>query len=242
MAHGHEDWGAFAQVSTIYTVQDMGELAARMGSLALFDRRGNLCLSDDFESTTLKWGSDTLGANSARARSTTSAFMGDASMALTAGPDIDDYAKIYNSVGWIKAGKLGLEFVYNLPDNNVMLELHLRIHTGSTQLNAKVRYDSYNYLLQYFDQSSTWQTFATAVHVEPETYRYYAIKFVADMVNKVYTRCIFNGIEYDLSAYSIQETAGATAPLLEVFISHHRLLDTTETVYIDNVLLTQNEP
>ena len=55
MAHGHPDYGGAAPLATVYTLQDLAELAARLGSIDVFDRRGNVLLLDDFESGIKKW-------------------------------------------------------------------------------------------------------------------------------------------------------------------------------------------
>ncbi|GAI06639.1 unnamed protein product, partial [marine sediment metagenome] len=42
MIHGHADYGAGAPGKTIYSMLDVGELAARLGSPVTSDRAGNV--------------------------------------------------------------------------------------------------------------------------------------------------------------------------------------------------------
>jgi len=49
VAHGAPDWWGTEQTSTVHLVQDVGELAARLGSIVTFDRRGNVIWLTSFE-------------------------------------------------------------------------------------------------------------------------------------------------------------------------------------------------
>lgn len=48
MAHGLPDWSESAPINTMASMTDMAELAARLGSIDIYDRRGNVILVDDF--------------------------------------------------------------------------------------------------------------------------------------------------------------------------------------------------
>ena len=49
MASGHPDGGEGGETQIIHTVQDVGELAARLGSVSAYFRSGNVVWFDDFE-------------------------------------------------------------------------------------------------------------------------------------------------------------------------------------------------
>jgi len=55
MAHGQPDYGMYTLANTIYRLTDMGELAARLGSINTYDRRGDVIFLDSFESGLTAW-------------------------------------------------------------------------------------------------------------------------------------------------------------------------------------------
>ncbi|GAH91125.1 unnamed protein product, partial [marine sediment metagenome] len=55
MPHGGPDWGTVGPVSMVHTLEDAGELAARLGSIDIFDRRGNIIWVDSFGDACIKW-------------------------------------------------------------------------------------------------------------------------------------------------------------------------------------------
>ena len=55
MGHGYPDYGTQGPVSTVHSIQDLGELAVRLGSIVTFDRRGNVLWLDGFDSGIGAW-------------------------------------------------------------------------------------------------------------------------------------------------------------------------------------------
>ncbi len=55
MAHGTPDWAGTAAQSITAPVADMGELAARLKSVDVYDRRGNVILADNFDGGAQTW-------------------------------------------------------------------------------------------------------------------------------------------------------------------------------------------
>ena len=65
MAHGARDFGIYAPKETIVTIEDLGELAVRLGSPVNYDRKGDVVWVDGFEDGIDKWDIDlTLGRGS----------------------------------------------------------------------------------------------------------------------------------------------------------------------------------
>ncbi|GAI16225.1 unnamed protein product, partial [marine sediment metagenome] len=90
MTHGGPDWGTPGPLKTIYTLEDMAELVARLGSIVTFDRRGNIIWLDDFEGTLGKWGIETEGAGYSAQLSAEAARSGGFSAKLISPDDEED--------------------------------------------------------------------------------------------------------------------------------------------------------
>ena len=55
MAHGAPDWFGTTPQGMVHRVADLAELAARLGSPDVFDRRGNVLFMDSFENGQNNW-------------------------------------------------------------------------------------------------------------------------------------------------------------------------------------------
>ena len=71
---------------------------------------------------------------------------------------------------------------------------------------------------------------------------FHTLKVVGDFVNNKYVRLLFDSTTYDVSAYDLSESANSTAANLDVIIKNTNATDFSQTNYIDNVIVTQNEP
>jgi len=67
-------------------------------------------------------------------------------------------------------------------------------------------------------------------------------KLVTDFENEKYVRFILNNDVYDLSSYTYEKTNDTSRPHLLVRYKLVSTGGTSTTSYVDDVILTQNEP
>ena len=65
MAGETPDYGRLSAQATVFPVTDLGELAARLGSIVSHDRRGDVIWLDGFEDGLDKWQPTTSGSGAA---------------------------------------------------------------------------------------------------------------------------------------------------------------------------------
>jgi len=248
MAHGGPDWGINLPVATVYGVDDMGELAARLGSIVNFDRRGNVMFLDDFESGLNKWiivlsggGGDAIVTTNERARS------GAVSCKITTGAGAADDERLFHYFAYPVLSKMGSELSLTLeaPDIDYII-LNLTIDDGVNIKSGGIKIlpaalGSSLLTLQYRDETNAWVTFSTAT-IFPDDHFFVPAKLVVDMEKNMYERFLLANYAFDLSAYPIHVTAVSPTPGVSVFVvivgngaaGNHSL-------YIDDVIITQNE-
>ncbi|GAH83946.1 unnamed protein product, partial [marine sediment metagenome] len=93
MPRGQPDFGMYASASTIGSVSDLAELAVRLGSINIFDRRGKVIDFDDFEDVRKGWEFELLGGATA-VRASTAPKSGSQHWILTTGGAGGAFARI----------------------------------------------------------------------------------------------------------------------------------------------------
>lgn len=242
MPHGHPDWGASAQLSTVYSVQDLAELAARLGSIDTFDRRGNVVFLDDFENGIAKWEALASGSASAVALSTARARNGAYSCKLTTGAAVDDYAQILRELAPPVDGPIGVEVNFSLDSLGVRLTLQLVRYDAPGYTSFIARFNISTGVIALMVDPGVWQTIATGVALAAAATLFYTLKLVVDTATRRYVRLIMGQTAYDLAAYGGLYSSTPTTPELLVSIRAANHATGTKNTYVDDVIVTQNEP
>ncbi|GAG14536.1 unnamed protein product, partial [marine sediment metagenome] len=119
MPHGVKPYGRTEAQNTVFGLQDMGELAARQGSIVTFDRRGNVIWYDDFESSLNKWLLYDLGVGAAVVESNEAARNGLVSCKVTTSAVLGQYSGIRHDHMIPVLSKLGFE-ISAAHENNIL--------------------------------------------------------------------------------------------------------------------------
>ncbi len=240
MPRGQPDFGTYAPKSTIAALSDMSELAARLDSVVTHDRRGDVIHIDDFEGTEGKWESTGTGSGKAMALSADTARSGMCSLKLTTGSSIDNYMEARGYFAYPVLGKIGFEISYS---HNGSLKQYLwtfRLYDGTQYHDAQVRFTQATILLEVND-NGVWRTVQTQSFMSKD-YLFNTLKVVIDFSTKKYVRLITNNSEYDISSYSLTPTTQGTPPHIYVVMRVTTGVAANHSAYLDDFILTQNEP
>jgi len=241
MPHAGPDWGTYAPVSTIYSIQDLGELAARLGSIVTFDRRGNVFFVDDFESGIECWyysGSPGYTVLWSPAQHKSGGF----SLELTPPVGANNYAYAYRFFPYPSKSRLGTEISFNLGGWIQELDFEVRVYDGVYWYQPYIR---------FFPETKTWQYHGDdgLYHdLSPTTglivgVMFHTFKLVYDLVTGKYARLIIDTTTFDMSALNMYKTdAPGELPSTSLLC---RVIDSTTYLskeWLDDLILTQNEP
>jgi len=241
MPHGGPDWGTEGPLSTVYSIQDMAELAVRLGSPVTFDRRGNVIWIDDFESGIEKW---CLSGDMGKAYDWNGQYCktGGFSCKMTTGAAANRSCMIDKHVGFPVLSPFGLEVSFSYRQNWKYLDVTLYLEDGSYLYKAGIRYDHPNTKFQYLDEAGNYQDIpggSWSSVMAPM--RFDTIKLVADFTTAKYKRLFVNSQVFDLSTISFNRTAMVFIPVMSVNITLTANAAATAIAYIDDVIITQNE-
>lgn len=223
-------------VGSVYTSTDIAELAARLGSIVTFDRRGNVAWMDNFEDGIQAWESTFYQSLS---WDPINAARGGFSLATEyANSDRD----ITHNLPLLPLGKNGLEVSYAFgADTKTYMPFSLSFYDGAAMLQGAVRYSENDHTLEILNSTGGYTLVASDVQ-GGRAGIFAVIKLVIDFATKKYERLIFNGVEYDLSAHSIYEAASVAAPHVTITLKPVTTSGFLWTAWYDAIILTQNEP
>ncbi len=242
MVHTALDYSTKYKLATIFGQIDTGELAARLGSPVVYDRRGNLMWMDDFEDGINKWAPETNGLGGAVESSIETAFFGAKSCKLTAGSTLGRYAQIRRSFQLPILGGVGVEYTHNVFVTGDYLRLTVQFLYGGTVYVASVQYDGSDDKLYYLNDANVYVESGIELDLVLSVDNFYTLKLVADFRNNKYMRLMFANKFADLSAHNLYTTPAAGPDFMSVAIHLKGDAASNRFCYIDNVILTQNEP
>lgn len=242
MAHGTPDWGVTAGAVTVYQLTDLAELAARLGALSVFDRRGDIFYQDGFEDGLHDWTTSVSGTAAEVRGSMVEAQSGRYSCLLVGGSTATFLAQIEQTVRFPAPTPLGLEASVFNPGLIPQINLRQRVLDGTFQTDFEVRNPLGAQTLQYLDAVGAWVTFATGVTELTQASVWSPWKLVMDPVTRQYVRFRLGQRTWSLAGIPALSAAVVDAAVCVPRIQVTSDAGNNRSVYVDDVILTQNEP
>lgn len=197
---------------------------------------------DEFESPALKWipASNFGGTNPVL--STTQAWKGVQSVYFVTVAAGATWAQIERRFPLFKIGRVGIEFFTYLNSRTPgYLLASARIYDGSNISEALLRLDSQAKTATIITPVGPIVV-ATLSFNPAATRSWIPVKIVADMNTDRYTRLLIGPQEIDLSTHLLVPGVASTDKLLRVRFDLIGDAAGAMTAYVDNFILTQNEP
>ena len=242
MAGETPDYQRLNVQSTVFPMTDLGELAVRLGSIVTFDRRGDVVLVEDFEAGLGRWKLQLGGTGAVVDLSRTGPRSGQLSCRLVKASDGSKDAGIEHVFPLTALSPVGAEVSF--AELGGAAELHLRIDyaDGTRAWRFELVYREAQEDIQVLQADGTYETIATGLPVFAETHGHSTIKLVADLAQLGYVRALFNSITVDVSSFAPQDVAALALVQMAVGVRNEGALAASRTVYVDDVIVTQNEP
>jgi len=218
------------------------ELAARLGSINTFERRGTTVWMDDFEAPVLKWNKHTGGTGGTITLVTDSCHLGSQAMKINVLADADGWVKADRNFEFPLAGKIGFEWCISpyILDHHIIFGA--TVDDATTKYTPYIKYDNGNNTWYYMDSGDAYQPLSPTRQLIGLLDGYHHIKIVVDTSTGLYVRLQVGGKTYDLSSYSMPTAAtdGYTAGLADIQVTNQEA-GYPAPVYVDSFIYTQNE-
>ena len=242
MPHGQRDWSNTGATEVVHGMDDMAELAARLGSPNVFNREGNVLMLETFEHGATRWQLIPAGTNAAIVVSALRFRTGGYSLKLDSGTGTLHYAFASHSFPFPSLGKFGAELSFSFDDEVTYIDPELWVYDGDNLYLFGLRYDVAGNVLQKRTGTETWVPIVEDFSLYPSVRLWNYMKFVVDLNTGYFLRLIVNEIEYDIS-----DEQGYVEPVEDPARMHFRVTvrgssGTAGIVYMDDVIITRGEP
>jgi len=219
------------------------ELAARLGALSKHHRLGNLLWQDDFQGSLNHWQVTEGAGGGAAALNSTYALQGDQAMKMQSGTTTDDPTKIARSLSYSVKSKIGFETAFTYHAQIKDLTWRITMYDGTDLHVAKISWNNGLDRWFYWDADNNPQTLQLSRSLTNDAGAFNIVKLVVDFPNKTLWKLIDRDQEYDKSDLIYYSTPSpGTAPRIKVEFWVDGNTGQNAIVYVDNVIITQNEP
>jgi len=242
MPHGTPDWGLVGPKDIVYGLDDLGEHAVRLGSPHLWDRRGDALYATCFREGLGMFHGALSGAGATVRLSTGHSRQGAYAVMLRSGVDALRYAMLHLAFPFQDPSAVGLELSFAVNPRTSEIRADVEWYDGANVHRGRVLYDHVLSQLRYWTPGGVWAVLQAGVvrHtcIRPE----HTMKLVVDMDVQEYVRFLLDEQAYDMRGIAAETVLDLRAPYWYFAIWHFGLVGFNVDTYIDNVIVTQNEP
>lgn len=242
MVHGTPDWGGSNPKSTTYKLDDHAELAARLGSIVSFERRGDVLWMNDFSEGGQPYFVFGIGIGREVYLSCAGALSGGLCLNIKTGDLGGDYEGISQYSFFPVEGGIGHEIWFTGKANLSDVIVGNLIYTGTNLEDYRVRYNYVTGKLYVWDTGGVYQEIGTpGVYVNGYG-AFNPIKMVFNILTHKYTRILFGSRVYDASKYGPEITLSGFNRCMLSQVTVVAAAAMSVMVSVDNWIMTQNEP
>lgn len=242
MTHGAPDWSKYRPDSRSYGLSDLAELAARLGSISTFDRRGDIIWQDAFAHGLQHWDPINSGTGAAVVISPISFLSHGYAILVTTRSDSPFNAGIQNLLPYTPHGSIGIEVAFTLSTAMGLFTLDLLVYDGINLTRGALRYNRVTDLVSYKVNDATWTNLTPAVKTGTDDRLFHHMKLVLNPGTDEYIRALLNNQEFSLANIPTYAVASGTTPRIYIQATFTAASATNATGYLDNIIVTESEP
>ena len=241
MARGAPDDSNVKVGKDLYRLDDLAELAVRLGSIVNYNRYGSVLMLDGFESGLNAWDTNTTGVGSEVGISGLVSYQGQVCCRVKTGINPNPYAGFHKYLPPVSEGRVGLQTCFSFGDTINTLLFQMTYGKADVRYHFIVVYDYVAQELQYCSAPGVYTPFATGVALFAASNIWHNFKMVVDLESKEHVRCSLDNVVYDMTGLAPTPAAGVVATFLSpvIRVSGVGLVDAYG--YFDNLIVTYNE-
>ena len=218
------------------------ELAVRLDSTVNFDRLGNVLWKDDFEGSNLNWTVSSTGGAGTAALDTAEVLNGLKSCKVVTPGGNQNNTAIQKGFAYPRSSQIGVEVSF-MPDSDLLwIELRVYVYDGAEIYQAFFRVYTKETYVSLFVHDLNWVNLTPSNEVYIGGKSWHKMKMVIDYVDKTNVRVLYDNQVYDTSAYTLRHYVSGSNPHIWVEVVCVCDSGGASTTYLDNFVLTQNEP
>ena len=241
MAHGAPDDSNVVKHGLVQRLDDLGELAVRLGSVVTYNRSGTVLLIDGFGAGINAWKINTYGDDGLVVLTGDRAYAGGACVLMNSGTGATPLAQMVRFIPVRSPSHMGLQVFFS-PDNDLYgMNIGMISDRKPTAYSYQIFYKHSTGELRYYRDGSGWTTFASMGVQYEDAADWHNIKMVIDTEAGEYVRCYFDDKVYDMGGLLpyLQDWDRGPMQYVQVLCWGEALV--AGISYIDNVVVTTDE-
>jgi hypothetical protein len=218
------------------------ELAIRLGFPQVFERTGNVLFYESFSYGIGDWHPLQSPAANKPVLAAKGLLDSPYSVKLVSDGTLAGFSTIRKDLGYPYLTTFGMEFSFQASQEMGQLYFGIIIYTGSTKHSIWGRYEDVTYKWSILDNTPAYQDVLTYNIGVFDHSNWHTVKLVADLLNEKYARIMVDNEDVGISSYVPRQDVDATDPYIYLGLQSYTLGTRVYDVYVDNVILTINEP
>ena len=236
------DYGVSSMSQSQSFSLDMSELAVRLGSGNYFDRSGVQLYNERFDCGLQNWIETVAGAGSSIKLMASDVSVGAYAVKMTCGAVIANLATIAKNLPYPYFSRFGIEWQVKHIVPGVQFNMVAIFYTGTKAYQLQVYTDSVNEKFYYVTPGPAYKSIDLAPFYTGAASEFHVYKLVADLENAKWVRASIDTTDTNISANSLYTFASGEKPRLYLYFRTTNTTGVTETVVLDNIILTIDEP
>jgi len=241
MAHGAPDDSNILKVGEDYRVDDLGELAARLGSITDYRRDGDVYFMEDFSTGLARWVQDPFGIGSAITVQSDKFLSEGAAVRFDLPADVLSYTRIYRYLPISTTGKVGAGFALDVETEISHADILIRYYSTLGCYEGHIRWTWDSQELSYYDHDGNRVVIATHDYFPNGIGLFVHVKLRLDFTSRVYKTLSIDDTTFDLSGIPLYVWATPLGPYYFMSISVGGTDTAIAEAYLDNIIVTRGE-
>ena len=235
------DYSKYGLGSVKFSVQDLGELAVRMGSGNIVDKRGEVVAWDDFRHGLSHWTTAVFGAGSSVTLTNDGRMQSPYRVKLHTGTIASSYALIQRNLPFIHGKRYGIEVILSAMTEFLDILVENTFSDGTYIYRCGWKHTYATNTLAAKTGLSSYEDVDTSIQINSVDDLPIIAKQIIDTENILYSYFRFGGNEYDVTGVPIGTQTFSTLDYSFFRIWLHGKATAEATIYVDSVGLTSNE-
>lgn len=236
------DYSKYLLGSSHFSLQDMGELAVRLGSIDTFDRRGDVIYIDDFRHGVTNWQASLPGTAAKMELSVRSSFQSPYCIRLLNSLETTRVLSMSRVLALNLNGNLGIEICFKGTAYFDTFYSQFIVGTTAKVITTKIRLNTLTKQVEAYDSSAGF----TYANIDlPATYpitTLHFMKYVFSPSTGKYIRLMYDDIEVDISDIAYKVAAGGSSPTSIIGVEMLGNSVVASDIDMLHYIITSNEP